>query len=136
MTLTRDSKRRRLIGPGLVAVLVALNTVRPSTAMADVKLPSIFGTHMVLQRDQKDRVWGWAEPGEEVTVQIAGQTKSAKAGSDGAWHVMLDPMPSGGPHTMTVEGKNKVQFDDVLIGEVWICSGQSNMQWSVGAAKD
>ena len=92
--------------------------------------------HMVLQRDQKDRVWGWAEPGEEVTVKIAGQSKTAKAGADGTWQVMLDPMPAGGPHTLTVEGKNTVKFDDVLVGEVWICSGQSNMQWSVGATKD
>ena len=63
MTFTRDSKRRRFIGPGLVAVLVAIIAGAPSAAMADVKLPAIFGSHMVLQRDQKDRVWGWAEPG-------------------------------------------------------------------------
>ncbi len=101
-----------------------------------MKLPAIFGTHMVLQRDQKDRVWGWAEPGEEVTVEIAGQSKSAKAGPDGSWQVALDSMPAGGPHTMTVKGKNTVRFDDVLVGEVWICSGQSNMQWGVGSSKD
>jgi sialate O-acetylesterase len=89
-----------------------------------------------LQRDQKDRVWGSAEPGEEVTVEIAGQTKSAKASPDGAWQVVLDPMPAGGPHSMTVKGKNTVQFDDVLVGEVWICSGQSNMQWAVWNTKD
>ena len=75
MTFTRDSKRCRFIGPGLVAVLVAIIAGQPSTAMADVKVPAIFGSHMVLQRDQKDRVWGWAEPGEEVTVKIAGQSQ-------------------------------------------------------------
>jgi sialate O-acetylesterase len=136
MTLTRYSKRRPFTGPGLVAVLIAIVAGQTSTATADVTLPSIFGSHMVLQRDQKDRVWGWAAPGEEVTVQIAGQTKSAKAADDGAWHVVLDPMPAGGPHTLTVKGKNTVQFDDVLVGEVWICSGQSNMQWAVGSSKD
>jgi sialate O-acetylesterase len=123
-------------GTALVAALVAIVAGRPSTATADVKLPAIFGSHMVLQRDQKDRVWGWAEPGEEITVQIAGQSKTAKAGPDGSWQVQLDPMPAGGPHTLTVQGKNTLKYDDVLVGEVWICSGQSNMQWPVGAAKD
>jgi sialate O-acetylesterase len=126
----------RSIGPGLIVALFTIIACQPTIALADVKLPAIFGSHMVLQRDQKDRVWGWAEPGEEVTVRIAGQEKSAKADPDGAWQVMLDPMPAGGPHTMTVQGKNTVQFDDVLVGEVWICSGQSNMQWPVGATKD
>ncbi len=135
MSMQRIKNPRRLLGPGLIAVLSIL-AGRPSAALADVKLPAIFGTHMVLQRDQKDRVWGWAEPGEEVTVQIAGQSKTAKAGPDGAWQVVLDPMPAGGPHTMTVQGKNTIRFDDVLVGEVWICSGQSNMQWPVGATKD
>jgi sialate O-acetylesterase len=105
-------------------------------ARADVKLPAIFGSHMVLQRDQNDRVWGWASPGEEVTVRIGDQSKSAKAGADGKWSVTLDPLPAGGPHTLIVEGKNKLTFDDVLVGEVWICSGQSNMQWSVAASND
>jgi sialate O-acetylesterase len=136
MKNTAESERRRGNGSGLAVVLVAILAGTPTTARADVKLPSIFGTNMVLQRDQKDRVWGWAEPGEEVTVEIAGQTKSAKANPDGYWQVTLDPMPAGGPHSMTVKGKNTLTFEDVLVGEVWICSGQSNMQWSVNSAKD
>jgi sialate O-acetylesterase len=91
---------------------------------------------MVLQRDQQDRVWGWAEPGEAVVVRIDGQRKTTRAGRDGSWQVVLKPMPAGGPHTLTVQGKNTIQLDDVLVGEVWICSGQSNMQWQVAAAKD
>ena len=105
-------------------------------ARGDVKLPALFGDHMVLQRDQNDRVWGWADPGEEVTVSINGQTKTATAGADGKWQVTLDPMPAGGPYTLTVKGKNTLTCNDVLAGEVWICSGQSNMQWPVGAAND
>ena len=66
-------------------------------ARGDVKLPALFGDHMVLQRDQNDRVWGWADPGEEVTVSINGQSKTATAGADGKWQVTLDPMPAGGP---------------------------------------
>jgi sialate O-acetylesterase len=126
-------KRPGLLGLGL-SLVVLVAPVRPSRG--DVKLPSIFGSHMVLQRDQKDRVWGRAEPGEEVTVRIGDQSKTAKAGDDGKWSVTLDPMPAGGPHTMTVKGKNEVTFDDVLVGEVWLCSGQSNMQWAVAQADD
>jgi sialate O-acetylesterase len=107
-----------------------------TVARADVSLPNIFGSHMVLQRDQKDPVWGWAAPGEEVTVTIAGQTKTAKAGADGAWKVVLDPLPAGGPLTLSVKGNNTVTFDDVLVGEVWVCSGQSNMQMTVDSAFD
>ena len=107
------------------------------TARADVSLNNMFGDHMVLQQGIKNKVWGKADPGEAVTVTLGGQLKSATAGADGAWHVFLDPvMEYGGPHTLTVKGKNTVTFNDVLIGEVWVCSGQSNMQWSVNQAND
>ncbi len=106
------------------------------SARGDVKLPAVFGDHMVLQRELRDRVWGWASPGEAVTVAINGQTASTKAGDDGAWAVTLDPMKAGGPYEMTVSGKNTVKFKDVLVGEVWLCSGQSNMEFSVGSSND
>ena len=119
------------------AALVVLTGLASSIARAEVRLPAIFGPHMVLQRDQKDRVWGWAEPGEKLVVAIAGQEKTTEAGADGKWSVMLDPMPAGGPHSLTVSGKkDTVVFDDVLVGEVWLCSGQSNMEWPVSAAND
>ena len=129
-----DANVRRASWTVLAGSLLALMCV--PAARADVKLPAIFGSHMVLQRHQKDRVWGWAEPGEDVTVKIGGQTHTAKAGADGSWQVMLDPMPVSGPHTLTIKGKNTVKFDDVLVGEVWICSGQSNMQWPVVLSND
>ena len=66
----------------------------------------------------------------------SGQKKTTKAGADGSWHVMLDAMPAGGPHTLSIQGKNTIKFDDVLVGEVWICSGQSNMQWSIASTND
>ena len=111
---------------------------RSAPARADVKLPAIFGDHMVLQRDQKDRVWGWADPGEEVTVTVTphDQSKTATAGADGKWQVTLDPLATGGPYTVTVKGKNTITFNDVLVGEVWICSGQSNMQMGLGGSTD
>jgi sialate O-acetylesterase len=118
----------------LVGMLFAAIAV-PS-AHGDVKVPAIFGSHMVLQREQKDRIWGWADPGEEVAVMINGQRHATKAGPDRSWHVELDPMLAGGPYTLSIQGKNTLTFDDVLVGEVWICSGQSNMEWPMGAAKD
>lgn len=122
----------------LRAAVLALCAVLPASEVrAEVSLPAIFGSHMVLQRDQKDKVWGKANPGDALTVTIAGQEKSTKAGDDGTWSVLLDPMPAGGPHTLVVKGpENTVTFDDVLVGEVWICSGQSNMQWNVGQSYD
>jgi len=105
-------------------------------AAAEVRVAPIFGDHMVLQRDQRDRVWGWAEPGEAVTVTIDTQTHKATAGADGKWSVTLQPMPAGGPHTLTLQGSNTLRFEDVLVGEVWICSGQSNMEWPVSSAND
>src|ERR1017187_5320742 len=116
-----NSVFRRANRPGLVLALFALMAGSPSLVRADVKMPAIFGSHMVLERDQKDRVWGWAEPGEEVTVKIAEQSHATKAGTDGSWQVMLDPIAAGGPHVLSVQGKNTLQFDDVLVGEVWIC---------------
>ncbi len=97
------------------------------TASADVKLPPAISDHMVLQRDLAAPIWGTASPGEEVTVEFAGQKKSAKADADGKWRVTLEGLKSGGPHTLDVKGKNSIAVNDVLIGEVWVGSGQSNM---------
>jgi sialate O-acetylesterase len=134
MAFVFEQRHRRMLA--LSWALAGLLLVPCVPARADVKLPAIFSDHMVLQRDQKDRVWGWADSGEEVAVSINGQTKTATAGADGRWQVTLDPLPTGGPYTLTVKGKNTVAFNDVLAGEVWICSGQSNMQWPVAAAND
>ncbi len=96
---------------------------------ADVKLPSIFGDHMVLQQEAKVPVWGTADAGEKITVTVGDHTASTTADSDGKWRVDLNPFPSGAPATtMTVTGKDAVTFQDVLIGDVWLASGQSNME--------
>lgn len=106
------------------------------TARADVKLPAIFSDHMVLQQSQEVPVWGWAEPGEKVTVAVAGKMKEATAGADGKWTVRLPQLAAGGPHVMLVTGKNTLKVQDVLVGEVWLGSGQSNMAMTVNRAKD
>jgi sialate O-acetylesterase len=118
----------------LLALVVC---VASSAAVADVAMNNMFGDHMVLQQGIKNKIWGKAEPGERVTVSFAGQTHDATAGQDGAWHVFLDPVKEyGGPHTLSVKGKNTLTFTDVLIGEVWVCAGQSNMQWEIYRSND
>ena len=114
-------------------LLIALIILASSVFLtADVTLPSIFGDHMVLQRNQDNPVWGWADDGEKITVSINGQKHSTKASGKGKWKVTLKPMPAGGPHKLEIEGEdNRFCYDDVLVGEVWICSGQSNMAWMV-----
>jgi sialate O-acetylesterase len=96
-----------------------------------MKLASLFCDHAVLQRDLPIPVWGWAEPGETITVRLAVNEAKAVAGADGAWRVTLPPLPAGGPHEMTVAGRETITLHDMLIGEVWVCSGQSNMQMAV-----
>ncbi|HEX3358311.1 MAG TPA: sialate O-acetylesterase [Tepidisphaeraceae bacterium] len=96
---------------------------------ADVKLPSIFGDHMVVQRGMKIPVWGSADVGEKVTVKVLSQEQSATADDKGKWRIMLDPVASDGPVEITVSGKNSITIQDVLVGEVWLCSGQSNMEF-------
>ncbi len=116
-----------------VALLAMLST---ATTWADVKLPNIFSDSMVLQRDQQNPVWGKAEPGEAVTVKIGTQSHETKADDQGNWKVVLEPMEVGEPLELVVSGKNEIRVTDVLVGEVWICSGQSNMQWPVAASND
>ena len=104
-----------------------------AVAAADVKLPGVFGDHMVLQRERPVPVWGWADAGEQVTVTLGDQSQTATADSTGKWCVKFDPLKTGGALELKVQGKaNSVQFTDVLVGEVWLCSGQSNMAMSVG----
>jgi sialate O-acetylesterase len=102
------------------------------TASADVTLPPVLGSGMVLQRDLPVPVWGWADAGEKVSVTFAGQTKTTKAGAKGKWMVKLDPLKANSKAaSLTVTGNNKISLDNVLVGEVWICSGQSNMEWAL-----
>lgn len=98
---------------------------------ADVHLPKLFADHMVLQRNRNINIWGWADANERVVVQFKDQTKTTKAGKDGKWMVKLGAEGAGGPYTLSVKSNNTITINDVLIGEVWVCSGQSNMEWVV-----
>lgn len=117
---------------GALAALVVLSA---SFAQADVKLPKIFSSKMVLQQKTAAPVWGWAEAGEAIKVTLGDKSVETKAGDDGKWSVKIEtPAGSNEPTKLTVKGKNEIVFDDVLIGEVWVCSGQSNMQWGVNGS--
>jgi sialate O-acetylesterase len=99
------------------------------TAAANVTLPDVISDAMVLQRDRAVPIWGKADPGESVTVKFGNQAKTAVAGADGKWIIRLGPMRSSAtPQTMVVEGRNRIELKDILVGEVWLVSGQSNMQ--------
>ena len=118
------SKTRRLLRISL-ATLSALTIGQ--LLHADVSLTSIFSDHMVLQRERSNPVWGNALPNEKVSVTIAEQSHTTVTGKDGKWRISLDPLPVGGPYQLTVKGSNTLQVTDILVGDVWLCSGQSNM---------
>jgi sialate O-acetylesterase len=113
----------------LVAICVSADPLR-----ADVKPAVLFSDHMVLQAGMSVPVWGWADPGEQVTVSFAGQTQTATAAADRKWMVHLSDLKTGGPTEMTITGKNRISMSDVLVGQVWLGSGQSNMEFSVSKA--
>jgi sialate O-acetylesterase len=115
---------------GLTAFMLA------TVARAEVKLPSIVSDGMVLQREQTVPIWGWADANEQVVVKIADQQTTAKADASGNWRVELPAMKAGGPVVMTIAGSNTLTVKDVLIGDVWICGGQSNMEWPVRSTTD
>lgn len=114
------------MGRSLAVTLTAL-FVLPALAGAEVELPALFSDHMVLQQGMPVPVWGWAAPGEEVKVEFAGQRVAVRAGEDGRWMVRLTPLDSARAQEMKVTGKNALTVKDILVGEVWLCSGQSNM---------
>ncbi|MCX8497709.1 MAG: hypothetical protein ORN51_16125 [Akkermansiaceae bacterium] len=115
--------------------LLAMSLASSGTLRAELKLPAIIGDHMVLQQNQADPIWGWDTPGTQITVSFAGQSYAATAGADGKWTVKLAPMPANAtPQTLTITGSTKRELQDVLIGEVWMCSGQSNMGWPLSNA--
>lgn len=127
--LTFDHFRiRRLSKIGLLGFTAILST---GALWAEVRLPSVFSDGMVLQRDREIPVWGWDTPGQKIEVRLNGQSAEGITLDDGRWQVRLKPEPAGGPHELTVGGSTETVVHDVLIGEVWVCSGQSNMEWKV-----
>jgi sialate O-acetylesterase len=111
-----------------VAALIPVLTLFPNPAQADVKPNALFSDGAVLQRGQAVPVWGTADDGEKVTVEF-GKQKISTTAQGGKWRVDLKPLEAGGPFTMKISGNNTLEIKDLLVGEVWVCSGQSNMEW-------
>jgi sialate O-acetylesterase len=117
----------------VAALVLALAVFAPTAGAEALRLAHIFSDGMVLQRDQPVRIWGRAEPGARVAVAIGNLTVPTVAGADGRWETLLPPFEAGGPRTLTVESGATVTVSDVLFGDVWLASGQSNMEWTLGA---
>ena len=100
---------------------------------AIVKPARIFSSNMVLQQGQENPIWGWADKGEKVTISFAGKTIVVKADKSGKWSSKLPNLDYGGPYELSIKGKNTILFNNIMIGEVWICSGQSNMEFTVSS---
>ena len=122
---TRRSQKTRII-----LLVSALAGTLP--AVADVRLPKIFTDNMMLQRDQPVRVWGWADAGEPVSVALAGTTVATKADDQGQWALELPAVKAGENLQLAVQGKNSLTLQNVIIGDIWVCSGQSNIEWAFG----
>jgi sialate O-acetylesterase len=106
-------------------------------ATAEISLPSVLSDHMVLQQGSHVPIWGHGEPGETVVVRFADQTHTAQANVHGAWSISLDPMvASAESRTLFIDGSDTIEIADVLVGEVWICGGQSNMEWTIDRSED
>jgi sialate O-acetylesterase len=115
------------------AVILLIST---GLALAEVKLPAVIGDNMVLQQGRKVPIWGWADPGEEVRINVSwrGMSWAVTADANGKWVFKMEPPEAGGPYEMTITGKNVVRIKNIMVGEVWVCSGQSNMQFAVSQA--
>ncbi len=103
---------------------------------ADVTLPKIISCNMVLQRNTEFKIWGWADKGEKVSVTFNNVTRSTKTSSDGKWMVTFPYMNLGGPFKMSISGKNEIELTNIMLGDVWVCSGQSNMEWPLARANN
>ena len=118
------------------AVFIASAVLIPTNLLADVRMPRIFSDNMVLQQGAKTPVWGWADEGEQITVQIQGQKVSTVA-KGGKWKIEFKTLKANAtPEDLIVDGRNRVSFRNVLVGEVWVCSGQSNMEWKMTSSFD
>jgi sialate O-acetylesterase len=113
----------------LLTMLMMVWLLQPNCGLASVRLPALISDGMILQRDQKISVWGWAKPGEQVTVTFNQRSCHINAGPAGTWKTVLPAHQAGGPYIMTITGENQLVIRDILFGDVWLCSGQSNMEY-------
>ncbi|HWA33708.1 MAG TPA: sialate O-acetylesterase, partial [Cyclobacteriaceae bacterium] len=118
-------------GVSLLSILLFSGTL----VFSQVRLPRLVSNGMVLQRDANTNIWGWASPGERITVTFLGSTYAATADPKGKWKIQLPQLKAGGPFEMVVKGNNEITLQDILVGDVWVCSGQSNMEMTMAGLK-
>src|SRR6516164_3138499 len=111
--------------------LIAISLLFSIFLSANPRLPKIFGDNMVFQRNRQIPVWGWADAGERINIRFNNQNKSVNADKNGIWKISLDAEPAGGPYQLILTGKSSISLNNVMVGEVWICSGQSNMEMPI-----
>lgn len=129
ISIVKQSLRQQF---AIILFAIGISILCPNTSRADVTLPGVFGNHMVLQQKSKIKIWGWADANESVSVSINNNSATQTAGADGKWQVELAPMEASNEAVkLVVQGNNRIELTDILIGEVWLCSGQSNMEWTV-----
>ena len=117
-------------------ILAVAGLLLAPAAHAQVRLPRLVSDGMVLQREQPVRIWGWAKVGEAVAVAFQGKTYRSTTGPDGQWRVTLPAQPAGGPYTLNITASNKIELEDILVGDVWFCAGQSNMELPMRRVRD
>jgi sialate O-acetylesterase len=120
----------------LILLITLFKLLVPGFIDGQVRLPAIISDHMILQRDVEIKLWGWASKGEKVSISFMGKRHTTRTGSEGRWELLLPPMAAGGPYDMKIIASNTLQIKDILIGDVWLCSGQSNMEHFFARYKD
>ncbi len=135
MTMRRRLSAMAMATAAVIGLALSLST---TAAAAELRLPNIFGDGMVLQRAKPVRVWGWAGRGERVTVRFAGETASATADADGRWTLELGALEASaeGRELVVTAGGDTRTLRDILVGDVWLCGGQSNMEWTLRSTRD
>ena len=116
----------------ILYLVLAFASFRETKVHAQIRLPRLVRDSMILQRDARVNIWGWASPKEKVNIKFNGKTYKTTTGADGKWMLQLQPTKAGGPYTMDISGSNKITLKEILAGDVWFCSGQSNMVHQVG----
>ena len=132
----RKSFWQKIAAVIVTALAVATAIAQPAETPKQLFVSPIFGDNMVLQRDKVNTIWGWSEPGDTVTVQIGDKTATGTAQADRKWMVKIEPPPAGGPYTVKATGKQVAELKNVLVGDVWLCSGQSNMEFMMRQVKN
>jgi len=127
--------QRKLFWPFILVLLAWTTAIAADTAALPFLSP-MFGDNMVFQRGKPNAIWGWSKPGQAVTVEIAGQVAKTVTGADGRWQVQIKPPAPGGPYTVKIDGPQHVELYEVLVGDVWLCGGQSNMELGLGRTRN